>query len=99
MIAPPVERGVPAPAEEVRAAARKAATRRYTSYILFTLCAVIYLLPFMRVLREGTDEGSLLVGAVRIIHGQLFAPMIRNKDRIRPDCPHHQDRENSFTTA
>jgi hypothetical protein len=73
MIAPPVERGVPAPAEEVRAAARKAATRRYTSYILFTLCAVIYLLPFMRVLREGTDEGSLLVGAVRIIHGQLFA--------------------------
>ena len=73
MIAPPVERGVPTSVEEVSAAARKAATRRYTSYVLFTLCAVIYLLPFMRILREGTDEGSLLDGAVRIVHGQVFA--------------------------
>lgn len=27
----------------------------------------------MRVVRLGTDEGSLVYGAVRIVHGQVFA--------------------------
>jgi hypothetical protein len=35
-------------------------------------CA-IYLLPFMRVLLARTDEGTFLVGAARILHGQVFA--------------------------
>jgi len=29
----------------------------------------------------------------QLIHGQLFTPMIRNKDRVRPDCSHHQHRK------
>jgi len=33
----------------------------------------IYLLPFMRVLLARTDEGTFLVGATRILHGQVFA--------------------------
>jgi hypothetical protein len=72
MIASPTERGVSTQVEEVHVAAPKAAAPRYTSYILFALCAVIYLLPFMRILLV-TDEGSLLDGAVRIVHGQVFA--------------------------
>ncbi len=35
-------------------------------------CA-IYSLPFMRVLLARTDEGTFLVGASRILHGQVFA--------------------------
>lgn len=73
MIAPPIERDVPSPVEESRTPARSAAARRYASYGLVALCAAIYLLPFMRILREGTDEGTLLDGAVRIVHGQVFA--------------------------
>jgi hypothetical protein len=44
-------------------------------YLIFTLCAALYLLPFMRVLIQamGGDEGSLVYGAVRIVHGQVFA--------------------------
>jgi len=44
-------------------------------YLIFTLCAALYLLPFMRVLIQATggDEGSLAYGAVRIVHGQVFA--------------------------
>lgn len=43
------------------------------NYGLFALCAGIYLLPFMRFISFGTDEGSLLCGASRIAHGQVFA--------------------------
>jgi len=42
-------------------------------YVLFALCATIYLLPFMRLIFLGGDEGSLVDGAVRILHGQVFA--------------------------
>lgn len=42
------------------------------SYVVFSLCATLYLLPFMRVLLN-TDEGLLTYGAVRITQGQVFA--------------------------
>jgi hypothetical protein len=46
---------------------------QWRSYLLFTLCASLYLLPFMRIIFAGTDEGILLCGAERIVHGQVFA--------------------------
>jgi hypothetical protein len=46
---------------------------RLKSYILYTLCACLYILPFMRLYMLGTDEGILDNGAVRVIHGQVFA--------------------------
>jgi 4-amino-4-deoxy-L-arabinose transferase-like glycosyltransferase len=46
---------------------------RWSSYALFTLCTTLYLLPFMRIMIACTDEGSLLSGATRIVHGQVFA--------------------------
>jgi 4-amino-4-deoxy-L-arabinose transferase-like glycosyltransferase len=44
----------------------------WKEYALFTLCASLYLLPFLRVIVT-RDEGSLLTGAVRITQGQVFA--------------------------
>jgi 4-amino-4-deoxy-L-arabinose transferase-like glycosyltransferase len=52
---------------------REASARGGLSYFLFTLAANLYLLPFMRLLLQGTDEGTLVYGAVRIVHGQVFA--------------------------
>ncbi|HEY4384804.1 MAG TPA: glycosyltransferase family 39 protein, partial [Ktedonobacteraceae bacterium] len=46
---------------------------KYVGYFIFTLCASLYLLPFMRILLAATDEGTLINGAVRIVHGQVFA--------------------------
>ena len=54
-------------------ATRKAPARRYASYLLFILCASLYVLPFMRLFLQGTDEGLLVNGAVRVAHGQVFA--------------------------
>ncbi|HEY5083603.1 MAG TPA: glycosyltransferase family 39 protein, partial [Rhizomicrobium sp.] len=51
----------------------QAARRKYVAYAVFTLCAGLYVLPFMRLLLRGTDEGFLIDGAVRIVHGQVFA--------------------------
>jgi hypothetical protein len=45
----------------------------FLNYGLFALCAGLYLLPFMRSIFLGTDEGSLLCGGARIAHGQVFA--------------------------
>jgi len=45
----------------------------WKSYLIFTLCASLYLLPFMRIVFVARDEGSLLIGAARIVHGQVFA--------------------------
>ncbi len=50
-----------------------ASAGRFRSYFLFTLCACLYILPFMRLYMLGTDEGILDYGAVRIVHGQVFA--------------------------
>lgn len=53
-------------------ASRTGHRERLRSYILFTLVACLYFLPFMRLVFID-DEGSLLEGAVRILHGQVFA--------------------------
>ena len=50
-----------------------ASAGRFRSYFLFTLCACLYILPFMRLFMLGTDEGTLDYGAVRVVHGQVFA--------------------------
>ncbi len=52
---------------------QESAVRRRWSYLIFTLCASLYLLPFMRVMFLGTDEGLLISGAVRVARGQVFA--------------------------
>lgn len=53
--------------------AMKPAPAPWRNYLLFILCASLYLLPFMRIIMACMDEGSFLCGAVRIIHGQVFA--------------------------
>jgi len=45
----------------------------WSSYLVFTLSASLFLLPFMGIIRIKTDEGELLSGAVRIAQGQVFA--------------------------
>jgi hypothetical protein len=59
--------------EATRASEAKSTAKRSLSYLLFTLCVGLYLLPFMRVLLQGTDEGLLFYGAVRVANGQVFA--------------------------
>jgi Dolichyl-phosphate-mannose-protein mannosyltransferase len=52
----------------------KASAGRIRSYLIFALCACLYILPFMRLFyMRGTDEGTLDYGAVRVVHGQVFA--------------------------
>jgi hypothetical protein len=53
--------------------ARQIPARRYVDYLIFTFCAGLYLLPFMRFVLLNCNEGSLVEGAVRIVHGQVFA--------------------------
>lgn len=48
-------------------------SKPYLRYFFFTFCAAMYLLPFMRLYWNGFDEGTLVSGAVRIAHGQVFA--------------------------
>ncbi len=57
----------------LRAPAHKLWAHTPIQYLLFTICAGIYLLPFMRLVFMGSDEGTLVEGAVRILHGQVFA--------------------------
>jgi hypothetical protein len=45
----------------------------YFPYLIFALCAGLYLLPFMRLLLQTPPEGLLVYGAQRIFHGQVFA--------------------------
>jgi hypothetical protein len=42
-------------------------------YLLFALCAALYVLVCMRLIFIGGDEGTIVTGAVRIMHGQVFA--------------------------
>ena len=52
----------------------RVAKREYIPYLIFALFISLYFLPFMRILLPGDgDEGLLVSGAVRIIHGQVFA--------------------------
>ncbi|MGB8479446.1 MAG: glycosyltransferase family 39 protein [Acidobacteriaceae bacterium] len=65
---------LPPGAPPLCATTEKSSNRQtYLNSLLFAVCAAIYLLPFMRILLSGTDEGTLVYGAVRIIHGQVFA--------------------------
>jgi hypothetical protein len=66
-----VEVIAPNPAAAVSMA--KEPKQGYIPYLLFALCATLYLLPFMRILLGNGDEGLLVYGAVRIAHGQVFA--------------------------
>jgi hypothetical protein len=61
--------------EPVKRAPKTMVTKRgYLPYLIFALCASLYFLPFMRLLLPGDgDEGLLISGAVRIVHGQVFA--------------------------
>lgn len=58
---------------ETHATARPAYDARCFRYLRFTLCASLYLLPFMRIPQLGLDEGSVIYAAVRIVHGQVYA--------------------------
>ena len=62
----------PGHAETVHAPAQRSSSK-WSSYAIFALCAGLYLLPFMRLLQLGGDEGSVVYGAVRIVQGQVFA--------------------------
>ena len=68
------EMGATAPSPMKRAPKAKLTKREYIPYLIFALCASLYFLPFMRILLPGDgDEGLLISGAVRIVHGQVFA--------------------------
>ena len=43
------------------------------SYLVFWVCASLFLLPFLRLISLTSDEGIFLNGAARIVHGQVFA--------------------------
>jgi hypothetical protein len=62
-----------APYPVTRTSMAKAAKRGYIPYLLCTLCASLYFLPFMRILLQAQDEGILVYGAFRIFSGQVFA--------------------------
>lgn len=47
--------------------------RCHRDYVCFVLCASIYLLPFMPLLLNCGDEGSIVYAAVRVIRGEMFA--------------------------
>ena len=47
--------------------------QRLINYLVFSIVASLYLLPFMRLLLTGTDEGQFISGAARIAQGQVFA--------------------------
>jgi 4-amino-4-deoxy-L-arabinose transferase-like glycosyltransferase len=55
------------------APAHESSAKVYIQYLLFALCAAVYLLPFMPVIWKATDEGTFVTDAVRILHGQVFA--------------------------
>lgn len=52
---------------------RPSLLRRHKSELIFALCACLYVACFMKVLVPGPDEGTFFSGAVRILHGQVFA--------------------------
>jgi hypothetical protein len=56
-----------------RSPTRNFSARPYIPYFLFALCAALYFLPFMRLMFIGSDEGTFVEGAVRILHGEVFA--------------------------
>jgi Dolichyl-phosphate-mannose-protein mannosyltransferase len=67
------EMEVAAPGLPTRAPMATGAKRPYLPYLIFALWASLYFFPFMRILLGNGDEGLLVSGAVRIVHGQVFA--------------------------
>jgi hypothetical protein len=63
---------IPDPAETVHTPAQRAPAP-WSGFVIFAVCAGLYLLPFMRLLQLGGDEGSVVYSAVRIVHGEVFA--------------------------
>jgi 4-amino-4-deoxy-L-arabinose transferase-like glycosyltransferase len=57
---------------ETRAKAWLAHRPKCLSYLIFAVCASLYLVPFTRLLQSGLDEGYFVYDAVRIVHGQIF---------------------------
>src|SRR6516165_7091270 len=57
----------------IHAPALETSARHRLRYLIFASVSSLYLLPFMCLLRLGTDEGTLVYGAVRIVQGQIFA--------------------------
>src|ERR1700758_2375473 len=57
------------------ASTTRVSRQQHLPYLLFVVGAGLYFLPFMRLVAQGGggDEGILIGGAVRIIHGQVFA--------------------------
>jgi len=55
------------------ALARRPSLQGYSDYLIFAVCAGCYLLPFMRYVISGSNEGTLVEGAARIVQGQVFA--------------------------
>jgi hypothetical protein len=63
-----------APYPAVRAPIAEVAKWEYIPYLIFAICAGLYFMPFMRLILPGDgDEGQLISGAARIVHGQVFA--------------------------
>jgi hypothetical protein len=52
---------------------RSAVHHAVVSYIVFTVLTAVYLLPFMRIMLPHSNEGTLIYGAERIVHGDVFA--------------------------
>jgi hypothetical protein len=46
-------------------------TRAWFPYLIFGVCSLLYLYPFMRLNLQSADEGTLLYGAVRVTSGQV----------------------------
>ncbi|MGI8958159.1 MAG: ArnT family glycosyltransferase [Bryobacteraceae bacterium] len=45
--------------------------RKWAPYLVFGLCLLVYLYPFMRMVLLNGDEGTFLSGAVRVTEGQV----------------------------
>src|ERR1700758_796018 len=49
------------------------ALRKYLPSLIFIVCLSLYLLPIMRLVFVGSDQGTLVAGAARVARGQVFA--------------------------
>jgi Dolichyl-phosphate-mannose-protein mannosyltransferase len=72
--APPFTEQLKAGSDSTTHAPTTRVTKRgYAPYLMFTVLASLYFLPFMRLLLQQAPEGILVYGAERIVHGQVFA--------------------------
>src|SRR5271156_5179717 len=59
--------------DSTQATPASTAVREYLPYLIFAVCVSLYLLPIIRVVFVGSDQGTLLAGAARVARGQVFA--------------------------